>query len=90
MSSGGYPAEYEKGKQITGIKAAAEDLLVFQAGTAIKDNELVTAGGRVLAVTALGATFDEVIKRAYQGVEKINFAGAQMRTDIGQKALTKQ
>ena len=91
MASGGYPVEYEKGKEITGIKTAesAEDIIVFQAGTKLKDDKLLTAGGRVLAVTALGDSFQEVIDKAYAGVEKINFEDFHIRNDIGQKALVK-
>ncbi|MEC9489625.1 MAG: phosphoribosylamine--glycine ligase [Halanaerobiales bacterium] len=91
MASGGYPIEYEKGKEITGIKAAesAEDIIVFQAGTRLENGKIMTDGGRVLAVTALGENFQEVIDRAYSGVEKIDFADFQIRKDIGQKALDK-
>ncbi len=91
MASGGYPVEYEKGKEITGIKeaAATQDIIVFQAGTRLEANKLLTAGGRVLAVTALGDSFQEVIDKAYQGVEKIHFEDFQIRNDIGHKALKK-
>jgi phosphoribosylamine--glycine ligase len=91
MASGGYPVEYKKGKEITGIKEAAaeQDIIVFQAGTRLEANKLLTAGGRVLAVTALGDNFQEVIDKAYQGVEKIHFEDFQIRNDIGQKALKK-
>jgi len=91
MASGGYPVEYEKGKEITGIKEAesAEDIIVFQAGTRLEGDKLLTDGGRVLAVTALGNSFSEVIEKAYSGVEKINFEGFHIRNDIGQKALKK-
>ncbi|TDO94673.1 phosphoribosylamine--glycine ligase [Halanaerobium saccharolyticum] len=91
MASGGYPIEYEKGKKITGIKAAEaeEDIIVFQAGTSLENGKLLTDGGRVLAVTALGSSFQEVIDKAYAGVEKIDFADFQIRNDIGQKALEK-
>jgi phosphoribosylamine--glycine ligase len=91
MASGGYPVEYEKGKEITGIKTAesAEDIIVFQAGTKLKDDKLLTAGGRVLAVTALGDSFQEVIDKAYAGVEKINFEDFHIRNDIGHQALKK-
>jgi len=91
MASGGYPIEYEKGKEITGIKDAesAEDIIVFQAGTRLEGDKLLTDGGRVLAVTALGDNFEEVIEKAYNGVEKINFADFHIRNDIGHKALKK-
>src|SRR6056297_1579323 len=91
MASVGYPVEYEKGKEITGIKEAeaAEEIIVFQAGTRLEGDKLLTDGGRVLAVTALGNSFSEVIEKAYSGVEKINFEGFHIRNDIGQKALKK-
>jgi phosphoribosylamine--glycine ligase len=91
MASGGYPVKYEKGKEIYGIEDAesAEDIIVFQAGTELKDGKLLTAGGRVLAVTALGDSFQEVIDKAYKGVEKIYFEDFHIRNDIGQKALVK-
>jgi phosphoribosylamine--glycine ligase len=89
MSSKGYPGKYEKGKEITGIKAAEEDkdITVFQAGTKISDGKLVTAGGRVLAVTALGETIEKAKQKAYSGVEKINFEDAYYRRDIAEKAI---
>jgi phosphoribosylamine--glycine ligase len=88
MASGGYPVAYEKGKEISGIEEAeAEDIIVFQAGTDFKDDKLVTAGGRVLGVTALGNGYQATIDRAYEGVKKIDFADAHYRTDIGAKAV---
>jgi phosphoribosylamine--glycine ligase len=88
MASGGYPVKYEKGKLITGIdKALSEDLMVFQAGTEERAGKLYTAGGRVLAVTALAADYRSAIDKAYNGVEKISFEGAHYRKDIGHKAL---
>ena len=91
MASGGYPVEYQKGKEITGIREAAadQDIIVFQAGTRLEGNKLLTDGGRVLAVTALGDSFQEVIDKAYQGVEKIYFEDFHIRNDIGHKALKK-
>ena len=91
MASGGYPVEYKKGKEITGIKEAdsSADIIVFQAGTRLKDGKLMTDGGRVLAVTALGNSFEEVIERAYKGTKKIYFADYHIRNDIGRKALEK-
>lgn len=91
MASGGYPVEYEKEKAISGVKEAekAESIIVFQAGTRLEGEKLLTDGGRVLAVTALGNSFRDVIDKAYCGIEKINFEGSQIRTDIGLKALKK-
>jgi len=89
MAAEGYPGDYPKGDVITGIEAAEElaDVTVFHAGTAEKDGQIVTAGGRVLGVTALGATVAAAIERAYQGVDKIFWRGVQFRRDIGKKAL---
>jgi phosphoribosylamine--glycine ligase len=89
MASGGYPASYEKGKKITGLKEAAKmkDVVVFHAGTAEKDRQVVTSGGRVLGVTALGSTIREAQERAYEAVRLIDFEGAHYRTDIGSKAI---
>ena len=89
MASEGYPADYRKGDEIAGLDQAAEleDLYVFHAGTALKDGACVTSGGRVLGVTALGATVKEAIDAAYQGVAQISWPGVQYRTDIGKKAL---
>lgn len=87
MASGGYPGDYEKGKEIGGLDEAAQDAVVFHAGTAEKDDRIVTAGGRVLGVTALGRTIPEAIANVYKAVEKIHFEGVHYRKDIGQKAL---
>lgn len=89
MAAEGYPGDYPKGDSITGIEAAEQlaDVTVFHAGTAEKDGRIVTAGGRVLGVTALGNTVAAAIERAYQGVEKISWRGVQFRRDIGRKAL---
>lgn len=89
MASGGYPGHCEKGKVITGIDAAEalDDVAVFHAGTAVQDDELVTSGGRVLGVTALGATISDARVKAYEAVEKIKFDGAYCRTDIADKAI---
>ncbi len=88
VASGGYPGSYEKGKAIR-IPGGLEDtegeagLTVFHAGTARSDGELVTAGGRVLAVTAVGATFSEAAERSREGAAAIDFEGAFFRRDIG-------
>ncbi len=87
MASGGYPKKYESGYEITGITDAekADNTTVFHAGTKITDGKLVTAGGRVLGVTAMGKTLDAAIKNAYAGVEKISFKDVHYRKDIGIK-----
>jgi len=89
MASGGYPDEYQKGKRITGIEDAqgVGDVTVFHAGTAMRDGELVTSGGRVLGVTGVGPTIAEAKQRAYEGVGRIHFDGAYWRKDIADKAL---
>lgn len=91
MAAGGYPADYRKGDEIRGLEDAArmDDLFVFHAGTSRKDGRIVTSGGRVLGVTALGATVGEAIDRAYRGVAAISWDGVHYRTDIGAKALTR-
>lgn len=85
LASGGYPGPIEKGKVITGIEAAAADpdVVLFHAGTALKEGQVVTNGGRVLGVTALGATLQEARVKAYAAAEKISFEGKQLRGDIG-------
>ena len=83
IASGGYPGDYEKGKVISGLDSVDEDIVVFHAGTALKDGQIVTAGGRVLGVTATGATNDDARAKAFANVEKITFEGAQFRRDIG-------
>ncbi len=89
MASGGYPEEYEKGKPISGIADAdaMAGVKVFHAGTKLSDGEVVTSGGRVLGVTALGDDLASARAQAYAAVEKIGFEGAHKRTDIGAKAL---
>ena len=89
IASGGYPDHYETGKRITfaGDIAEMEDCMVFHAGTASEGGQLVTAGGRVFSVTALGETLRESIAGAYDIVEKISFDGAYHRTDIGARGL---
>ena len=91
IASGGYPGNYEKGREISGLdKAAAiEDVMVFHSGTAMKNGAFVTDGGRVLGVTGLGSTVAAAIKNAYQGAREIHFNGAHYRSDIGARALEK-
>lgn len=89
MASGGYPDEYQKGKVINGLDAAAElqDVVVFHAGTRLRDDEVVTDGGRVLGVTAVGETVAAAKERAYEAVDRITFDGAYCRRDIADKAI---
>jgi len=89
MASAGYPGSYSKGLPIKGLDAAkrVKDAVVFHAGTARKEKAVVTDGGRVLGVTALGDTVGEAIAKAYQVVGKISWEGAYCRKDIGRKAL---
>ncbi|MHC4294113.1 MAG: phosphoribosylamine--glycine ligase [Planctomycetota bacterium] len=89
MASGGYPGKYEKGFEITGIPDAEAlgDVKVFHAGTAMKDDKLVTNGGRVLGVTALGDTIAAAQEKAYKAVEKIRWEGCYYRKDIASKAI---
>ena len=89
LASEGYPGAYETGKVILGIEEAEsiKDVMVFHAGTKLnEDGELVTAGGRVLNVVALGSTFEKARERAYRACDLINFEGKQFRTDIGRRA----
>ncbi|MGN0474900.1 MAG: phosphoribosylglycinamide synthetase C domain-containing protein, partial [Acutalibacteraceae bacterium] len=85
MASGGYPGKYEKGIVIKGLNedGQVDGATVFHAGSAFKDGQFVTNGGRVLGVTAKGKDLDEALDRAYEAVEKIDFSGAHYRTDIG-------
>ncbi len=85
MASGGYPGSYKKGIEIKGLdeNGQVEGAVVYHAGTALKDGKLVTNGGRVLGVTALGKTLDEALDKAYAAVKKIDFENAHYRTDIG-------
>ena len=89
LASEGYPRAYEKGKVITGIDAAdaLDDVKVYHAGTAMRDGQLVTSGGRVLNVTAMGETFQSARELAYKACGLIQFEGKQNRTDIGQRAI---
>ena len=89
LTSAGYPGSYEKGKVITGITEAEamENVTVYHAGTAVVNGQLLTNGGRVLAVTALGDTFENARNLAYEACEKIDFEGKTLRHDIGLRAL---
>jgi phosphoribosylamine--glycine ligase len=89
MAAAGYPGAHDRGKPISGLKTAARmrDVVVFHAGTALVAGKVVTNGGRVLGVTALGTDLGEAIGRAYRAVEKIGWDGIHYRTDIGRKAM---
>ena len=89
LASKGYPGSYEKGKVIYGLDEVEKmkDVVVFHAGTAKQGEKFVTAGGRVLGVTALGDSIEAAIERAYEAVSKISWEGMHYRTDIGAKAL---
>ena len=88
IASGGYPKSYPKGLEITGLEnGQADGVTVYHAGTAIKDGRLVTAGGRVLGVTALGKDLQQALDAAYSAVDKIDFENKHFRKDIGQCAL---
>jgi len=91
MASGGYPGKYTTGKAITGLPAAAKvaDVEVFHAGTAVKGRQIVTNGGRVLGVTALGDTIQAAIDRAYLAAKEIQWQGCYYRRDIGHRALAR-
>lgn len=91
MASGGYPSAYEKGLPISGLEHAAKinDLMVFHAGTALKDGQIVNQGGRVLGVTGLGDTVRDAIDKAYVGVKVIHWDGVHFRNDIGARALNR-
>ncbi len=87
MAAAGYPMAPRKGDAISGLPAAAEDLRVFHAGTAERDGQLVTSGGRVLCVTALGEKVKTAQQRAYAALSSIRIEGAQYRSDIGHRAV---
>ena len=88
LASGGYPKSYPKGLEITGLEnGQCDGVTVYHAGTALKDGKLVTSGGRVLGVTALGSDLREALDKSYAAVEKIDFENKHYRKDIGHRAL---
>lgn len=91
MATSGYPGSYEKGSKLRGVTEVDPDVAkVFHAGTADKDGELVAAGGRVLCVTARGATVSDAQKQAYQGVKAIDWPEGFYRTDIAWRAIQRE
>lgn len=91
LASGGYPGSYEKGKIIRGLDEASslDRVTIFHAGTALDGDDVVTSGGRVLSVTAIGETIDEAADRAYEAAARIHFDGKQLRHDIGWRARSR-
>lgn len=83
LTSKGYPVEYEKGKEITGTEELDKDIILFHNGTKMEDGKLLTNGGRVLSVTALGDTLQEAREKVYKNIDKIKFDGLCYRKDIG-------
>jgi phosphoribosylamine--glycine ligase len=87
MAAHGYPLEPRKGDPISGLPAEAPDVMVFHAGTAQQGRAVVTSGGRVVCVTALGDSVKQAQSRAYEVLGSIGFDGAQYRSDIGHRAI---
>ena len=89
IASGGYPGAVKSGVPIRGLEEAerVQGVTIFHAGTAMQDNQIVTAGGRVLTVVGTGADYREARERAYVAAARISFDGMQYRRDIGLKAL---
>ncbi|EGL38904.1 phosphoribosylamine--glycine ligase [Parvimonas sp. oral taxon 110 str. F0139] len=83
LTSRGYPKNYEKGKEITGIDSVDKDIYVYHNNTKINGNKILTNGGRVLSITALGNSYDEIREKVYRNIEKISFETKQYRKDIG-------
>jgi phosphoribosylamine--glycine ligase len=88
LASNGYPESYPKGDEISGLDLTYDDAYVFHAGTKKQNKKIITNGGRVLGVTALGDTLESAIKSAYNVSEKIFWKNKYSRTDIGKKGLT--
>ena len=91
LASGGYPGSFEKGREINGLDVAAtcQGVMVFHAGTALRDGRLVTNAGRVLGVTALGQDIKDAIEKAYEACDTISWEGMYLRRDIGHRALAR-
>lgn len=89
LASGGYPTEYQKGKEITGLDGVDDDALIFHAGTTEKNGKLLTSGGRVLNIVGKGTTLQQAIDHAYTNVKAVSFEDYYYRRDIGKKGLRK-
>jgi hypothetical protein len=87
LAAAGYPDDPRRGDAVSGLDAASDECKVFHAATSIADGKVVTSGGRVLCVTALGDTVRHAQRNAYAAVARIHFDGMQYRTDIGHRAL---
>ena len=83
LASGGYPDKYQKGYPITGLKDVGKDIIIFHAGTKVSNEQIVTSGGRVLNICALGDSLEEIREKVYKAAEVINFTGKYYRKDIG-------
>ena len=90
LAAGGYPGSYNKGDEITGIPAATDTAKTFHAGTKLDGDKVVTAGGRVLCATAMGATVTEAQQEAYKAVNEIKWQGVEFRTDIAYRAIARE
>ena len=89
LAAGGYPGSYNKGDEITGIPAATESAKTFHAGTKLDGGKVVTAGGRVLCATAMGASVTEAQQEAYKAVNVIKWEGVEFRTDNAYRAIAR-
>jgi phosphoribosylamine--glycine ligase len=87
LASGGYPGKYSTGFPIAGLEAERPNAVVFHAGTKYTEGKVVSAGGRVLCVTGLGADIRQALRAAYERIQPIRFEGMQYRTDIGWRVL---
>ncbi len=90
LAAGGYPGSYNKGDEITGIPAATDTAKTFHAGTKLDGDKVLTAGGRVLCATAMGATVTEAQQEAYKAVNEIKWQGVEFRTDIAYRAIARE
>jgi phosphoribosylamine--glycine ligase len=82
LASGGYPENYEKGKEVKGLNAADSDIIIFHGGTKLSEGKTVTDGGRVLAITSTGSTIEEARTKVYKNISKIHFEKMEFRKDI--------